>query len=214
VLNVLSGTPTSCSKGTSALEVETLSIRCDPKYTCVHSCSPCGKKIFYDVRNLAGYHSWSSNWKHFCNKIDPEEWAKKQLSASGFVSYSVRESVDKMLQKYVTMCKTGVNVYESELGNAFSKLYQQFSNKPNSQKDLSIAHSILTKFGKEVAGHAFEYCSCSSFASQIGKNSQFSSGIASACDLKCNLKEFKRTKKTEKPKVKRYSSWRKGSKKN
>jgi hypothetical protein len=110
------------------------------------------------------------------------------------------------------MCKTGVTVYESELGRAFSKLHQQYANKPNSQKDLALAHAILTKFGKEVARYSFGYCSCSSFASQIGKTTQFSSGIASACSLKCNLR-IKVEKKSEKP-LKRFSGWRKGNKKN
>ena len=68
--------PVPCASGTGVLEVgetlsvDSLSVHRPPKYTCEFVC-PCGPTVYFDVRKLPGYSSWSSKWHNYCQREDP-----------------------------------------------------------------------------------------------------------------------------------------------
>ena len=100
---------------------------------------------------------------------------------------SARLSLMKIINQFRTMCQSGKKVYESDLRKAFDQFEADVRDiyAGRDHPEIAAGRYIMNQFASKVANQKFGYCSCKSFASQIGKTNEITAAGNTSCQSKC-----------------------------
>eukprot|EP01080_Neovahlkampfia_damariscottae_P003725 gene3725-6613_t len=166
--------------GPLVLEIDSLGFRgpCDRKSTCEYKCPGCNKYVFFDVSN------YNPGFKNWCKKMDPNTWRAQQMRNVPS-NTALIVALGQVIVRFMNICRTGLQVTPSQINDAEKFYNAELRDSTLTPHQIASGRNLIRHFAASANQQLFGYCSCTAYASKIGKTQDFINMASGACVNKC-----------------------------